>query len=135
MKTRKIISTAAGALAGLALLAACSSGGSSSAAGSSGGGSSAGSASGGSMPTLSFGAFPGTQSIALFAMQSQHFDTKNGFNLSIKSFQSVPALDSAVISGAVDAGWAGATHSASLSWCSCQRTRPSPTSPSWPARR
>jgi len=61
------------------------------------------------MPMLEFGAFPGTQSIALFAMQSQHFDTKNGFKLDIKSFQTVPGLNSAVISGAVNAGWTGAT--------------------------
>jgi ABC-type nitrate/sulfonate/bicarbonate transport system substrate-binding protein len=104
MKTKRFLSAAAAAAIGIAMLAACSSGGGGSAGGSGGSGSSAG-----GTPTLTFGAFPGTQSIALFAMQQQHFDTKNGFKLSIKSFQSVPSLDSAVISGAVDAGWASAT--------------------------
>jgi ABC-type nitrate/sulfonate/bicarbonate transport system substrate-binding protein len=101
MKTKRILSAAAGAVVGIVMLAACSSGGgSASAAG--------GSASGG-MPTLTFGAFPGTQTIALFAMQSQHLDTKNGFKLNIKTFQTVPALDAAVIAGVVNAGWASAT--------------------------
>jgi ABC-type nitrate/sulfonate/bicarbonate transport system substrate-binding protein len=103
MKTRRILGATATAAVGIAMLAACSSGGTSSS------GSTSGSTSGSSVPTLSFGAFPGTQTIALFAMQSQHFDTKNGFKLNIKSFQTVPALDAAVISGAVDAGWASAT--------------------------
>jgi ABC-type nitrate/sulfonate/bicarbonate transport system substrate-binding protein len=106
MKTRRILGATATAVVGVAMLAACSSGGSSAAsAGSTGSGSTSGS----SVPTLTFGAFPGTQTIALFAMQSQHLDTKNGFKLDIKSFQTVPALDAAVISGSVNAGWAGAT--------------------------
>jgi ABC-type nitrate/sulfonate/bicarbonate transport system substrate-binding protein len=66
-------------------------------------------ASGNDLPTLTFGAFPGTQSIPLFAIKDQKLDVKHGFNLKIKSFQTPPALNSAIVSGAVQAGFGSVT--------------------------
>ena len=63
--------------------------------------------------SLTFGAYPGAQDMVLFAIASQHLDQKNGLDLQVKHFQSVPALNSAVVAGAVEAGFASLTNMAS----------------------
>jgi ABC-type nitrate/sulfonate/bicarbonate transport system substrate-binding protein len=63
--------------------------------------------------SLTFGAYPGAQDIVLFAIASQHLDRKYGIDLQVKHFQSVPALNSAVVAGAVEAGFASLTNMAS----------------------
>jgi ABC-type nitrate/sulfonate/bicarbonate transport system substrate-binding protein len=62
--------------------------------------------------SLSFGAYPGSQDIVLFAIADQHFDHTHGLDLQVKRFQSVPALNAAVVSGAVQAGFASLTNMA-----------------------
>jgi len=64
----------------------------------------------GKMDTLTFGAFPGSQDIVLFAIAGQKLDAKHGLDLQVKRFQSVPALNAAVVSGAVQAGFASLTN-------------------------
>ena len=59
--------------------------------------------------TLTFGAYPGSQDIVLFAIAAQKLDAKHGLELQVRRFQSVPALNAAVISGAVEAGFASLT--------------------------
>lgn len=62
--------------------------------------------------TLTFGAYPGSQDIVLFAIANQHIDRKHGLDLQVKRFQSVPALNAAVVAGAVQAGFASLTNMA-----------------------
>ena len=64
----------------------------------------------GKVDTLTFGAFPGSQDIVLFAIAGQKLDAKHGLDLQVKRFQSVPALNAAVVSGAVQAGFASLTN-------------------------
>lgn len=59
--------------------------------------------------SLTFGAFPGTQSLPLFTMKEQGFDKKHGFSLDVKSFQTPAALNSAIVAGAVEAGFGSVT--------------------------
>jgi ABC-type nitrate/sulfonate/bicarbonate transport system substrate-binding protein len=63
--------------------------------------------------SLTFGAYPGSQDIVLFAIANQRLDRRHGLDLQIKRFQSVPALNAAVVSGAVQAGFASLTNMAS----------------------
>lgn len=64
------------------------------------------------LPTLHFGAYPGTQSVPLLAMTDQKIDEKHGFKLDVKSFQTPAALNSAIVAGAVDAGFGSVTDMA-----------------------
>ena len=56
--------------------------------------------------SLTFGGYPGAQDIVLFAIASQHLNRKYGIDLQVKHFQAFPALNSAVVAGAVEAGFA-----------------------------